>query len=400
MQKLRIGVLAYRMNFYTNLRIIVNQLPEAVYVPVKDLFSYRRALALKLNRVIGKPLFLTFDLNNQFEDFDLNKVDLLHFSNGVSYGKTPWVSHFETILPRFSAVLNQAKETHWQNLEPNRLILKGLDALRSPACKQIIAWSENAANFQRKFLSEISSEYSEPILAKLRVLHPAQELLVEHITPREYDHEHPIRFVLVGAAFFRKGGRELFRAFQRLAGEEGMPIRLVVVSSLRVEPYAAHETEADVNWARQIIAEKPHWLEYYQELPNNEVLELLKNADVGLLPTWADTYGLSVLEAQASGCPVITTDVRALPEINNNHVGWLIKVPKDELGEAIYATDEDRQKLSQSIQSGLESAIRSIVADPSVIALKGQAALERIRVEHDPQAYAESLRQIYQAALE
>jgi len=53
MQKLRIGVLAYRMNFYTNLRIIVNQLPEAVYVPVKDLFSYRRALALKLNRVIG-----------------------------------------------------------------------------------------------------------------------------------------------------------------------------------------------------------------------------------------------------------------------------------------------------------------------------------------------------------
>jgi len=223
---------------------------------------------------------------------------------------------------------------------------------------------------------------------------------VERITPREYDHEHPIRFVLVGAAFFRKGGRELFKAFQRLAGEEGMPIRLVVVSSLRVEPYAAHETEADINWARQIIAEKPHWLEYYKELPNNEVLELLKNADVGLLPTWADTYGLSVLEAQASGCPVITTNVRALPEINNNHVGWLIKVPKDELGEAIYATDEDRQKLSQSIQSGLESAIRSIVADPSVIALKGQAALDQIRAEHDPQAYAESLRQIYRAALE
>ncbi len=130
------------------------------------------------------------------------------------------------------------------------------------------------------------------------------------------------------------------------------------------------------------------------------MLELLKNADVGLLPTWADTYGLSVLEAQASGCPVITTNVRALPEINNNHVGWLIKVPKDELGEAIYATDEDRQKLSQSIQSGLESDIRSIVADPSVIALKGQAALDQIRAEHDPQAYAESLRQIYRAALE
>ncbi len=399
MQKMKIGVLAYRMDFYTNLRIIINQLPEAVYVPVKDLFSFRRASALKLNRVIGKPLFPTFDLNNQFEDFDLNRVDVLHFSNGVSYGKTPWVSHFETILPRFNELLTQAKDTHWQNLQPGRLTLKGLEALRSPSCKQIIGWSENAANFQRKFLRQISSEFSEPILAKLRVLHPAQEPLVDSITPRDYDQQHPIRFVLVGAGFFRKGGRELFRAFEKLAVEEGFPIRLVVVSSLRLEPYAAQETEEDVTWARGIISAKPEWLEYYEELPNAAVLELLKNADVGLLPTWADTYGLSVLEAQASGCPVITTDVRALPEINNNRIGWLIRVPKDELGEAIYTTAEDRQELSQTIEAGLESIIRSILADPGSIAQKGQAALERIRAEHDPQVYAEGLRQIYLSAL-
>lgn len=399
MEKLRIGVLAYRMDFYTNLRVIVNQLPEADYIPVKDIFSYRRALALKLNRVIGKPLFQTFDLNNQFEDFDLNKVDLLHFSNGISYGKTPWVSHFETILPRFTELLNQAKNAHWQNFEPGRLTLKGLDALRGSACKQIIAWSENAADFQRKFLSEISSEFSEPILAKLRVLHPPQEMLVDSVTPREYDQQHPIRFGFVGAGFFRKGGRELFRTFQKLAGEEGLPIRLVVVSSLRIEPYAAQETEEDVAWARQIIAGKPQWLEYYQELTNSEVLEILKTADVGLLPTWADTYGLSVLEAQACGLPVISTNVRALPEINSAKVGWLIHVPKNEMGEALYSTTEERLILSEQIQAGLENTIRSIIADPSVIAIKGQAALERIRVEHSPEDYAERLRQIYRAAL-
>ena len=85
MQKLKIGVLAYRMDFYTNLRNILYQLPEADYIPVKDIFSYRRALALRLNQIIGKPLFSTFDLNNQYEDFDLSKVNVLNFSSVICY---------------------------------------------------------------------------------------------------------------------------------------------------------------------------------------------------------------------------------------------------------------------------------------------------------------------------
>ena len=399
MQKMKIGVLAYRMDFYTNLRNIVNKLPEAEYVPVKDVFSYRRALALKLNSLIGKPLIPTFDLNNQFEDFDLNKVDLLHFSNGISYGKTPWVSHFETILPRFAELLDRIKQADDFTTSHDRLTLKGMEALRGSACKQLIAWSENAARIERDLLCEFPSYYGEPIQTKIRVLHPAQEPLVEHVTPREYDQQHPIRFILVGAAFFRKGGRELLAAFEKLAVEENLPIQLVVVSSLRLEPYAAHETEEDVLNARQMIESKPQWLEYYESLSNSEVLELLKSADVGLLPTWADTYGLSVLEAQAAGCPMITTDVRALPEINNNRIGWLIKVSKDEHGEAIYSTVEERQQLSQTIQIGLETIIRGIVDDPGTIAQKGESALEHIRAEHDPLTYAENLRQIYQAAI-
>ena len=207
MQKLRIGALAYRMDFYTNLRVMLHKLPEAVYFPVKDTFSYRRALALKINQVIGKPLIQTFDLNNQFDDFDLNRVDILHFSNGISYGKTPWVSHFETILPRFAEVLGGAKQNYWQDVQPGRLTLSGLVALRGSACKQIIAWSENAAGIERRFLEQMPEEFRQPIAAKIRVLHPAQEPLVDQVTPREYDHDHPIRFMMVGAGLFSKGGR-------------------------------------------------------------------------------------------------------------------------------------------------------------------------------------------------
>ena len=60
---MKIGVLAYRMDFYTNKRLIIGKLPEAEYVPVRDWYSFQRWLALKVNRVVGKPLINTFNLN-------------------------------------------------------------------------------------------------------------------------------------------------------------------------------------------------------------------------------------------------------------------------------------------------------------------------------------------------
>lgn len=397
---MKIGVLAYRFSYYTNLRNIVYKLPEAEYVPVKDWYSFLRRAASFGNTRLGRPLFPIFDLNNQFDDFEINKVDVLHFSNGISYGKTPWVAHFETILPRFSGLMGRYHGKIKNKLEITPLIQRGFDALQSLSCKRIIAWSECAANMQRDLLSELPPDATENILQKLTVLHPPQRLMNETVEDREYDREHPIRFILIGAAFFRKGGREVIQAFEKLVRQEQLPIQLVIVSSLRLEPYAAQETYTDLAWAKEKIAENEDWIEYHQELDQNEVCELIKTSDVGLLPTWADSYGLSVLECQATGVPVISTDVRALPEINNTECGWLIRVPKNDLGEALYSTLEEREKLSKQIQSGLEAIIRGIAGDPSVIAPKGRASIERIRLDHDPEVYAEALRKIYSEALQ
>ncbi|NLW72701.1 MAG: glycosyltransferase family 4 protein [Chloroflexi bacterium] len=395
LKRKRIGVLEYRTGFYTYLRTIMNKLPEAEYVPVRDLFSLRRRLALKVNRMIGKPLIPTFDLNNQFEDFDINKVDLLHLMNGVSYGKTPWVVSFETIVPRLTELVTRHQGANRGEALLTPSVRRALEALGGNACRQLIAWSENSAKIQKDLLREFPAEFSQPILNKLMVLHPPQEVLSKVKPMRAPTAEEPLRFVLVGAAFFRKGGRELFEAFRKLHEEEGLPVRLVVISSLRLEPYAAHESEFDVDWAKDVIDSKPKWLEYYASLPNEQVLSLMKQADVGLLPSWADTYGLSVIEAQACGCPVITTDIRAFPEMNNNRVGWMIKVPKNELGEALYTNETDRQLLSETIRKGLEEIVREIVGNPQLIVDKGTLALEKIKDQHDPRRYADALRSVY-----
>src|SRR5665811_1707598 len=139
---MKIGVLAYRFKYYTNLRIIVGKISEATYIPVHDTYSIGRNLAFRLNQVFRKPLIPTFNLNNQFEDFDLNRVDLLHFSNGISYGKTPWISSFETILPRFTELVTRHQEEIPLPVAITPLIERGLTALAGKACKRILAWSE------------------------------------------------------------------------------------------------------------------------------------------------------------------------------------------------------------------------------------------------------------------
>ena len=397
---MKIGVLKYRFEYYPYLRNILYKLPEAEYVPVEDLYSCRRRFALAINRRSTKALFDTFDLNNQFEDYDLNKVDLIHLFNGISYGHKPWVTGFETIVPRFSELMQRY---HGKTKDPMKMTVKlqrGFDALKSPFCKKIIAMSQAAALMQTDLLMELPYEDQEIIRKKMIVIHPPQEVLVDQPVQRDYDDQHPIRLILVGEGFFRKGGREILRAFDKLIREENANLKLILVSSLRMDHYAAKETLEDLAWASSFIQDHSDWIEHYPTLSEPEVLNLMKTCDIGLLPTYADSYGFSVLESQACGLPVISTDVRALPEINNLDCGWLIRVPKNQMGEALYSTPEERAHLSQQIQDGLEAILRNILKEPSSIYPKALKALQRIREMHDPEDFSQKLREIYQKALE
>jgi hypothetical protein len=91
--------------------------------------------------------------------------------------------------------------------------------------------------------------------------------------------------------------------------------------------------------------------------------------------------------------------VRALPEINNDEAGWVIKVPKNRLGEAIYTTPEDRTEISRAIKSGLARAIAEIMDDGQVIHRKANASLKRIRDDHSPEEFARQLGELYRQAL-
>lgn len=307
------------------------------------------------------------------------RFNLLHLVNSISASSTPWISTFSHYLPRW-----------------NMISRFGMSLLAGKACRKLIAISAFAFAYEEALIDR-HPMYREAIRQKLVVLHPAQPALIPSFEVKELDRDAVV-CTIVGADFFRKGGMEILRATERLA-RQGYPIRLNIVSSLDAGDYASHAGGEEVRQAERMIAGLPGVVRHYRSLPNDKVLTMFKNSHVGLLPTYDDIYGYSVLEAQAAGCPVISTDICALPEINNDEIGWMIRVPKDSFGIAYRKRDAQRKRLSREIEEQLFTHLRSICDNPGIAMDKGRRALARITAECRPEDRSAALERIYGEAM-
>lgn len=265
--------------------------------------------------------------------------------------------------------------------------------LASDACKRIVVTGPCALDWQRS-KAQREPDLEESIMKKVEVLPPAQDLLVSSWEEKPITQRGPLRLAFVGGVFFRKGGSELLSVINRLISE-GANVRLDVVSQLGLW-HQMNETEQDREEARRRIENVPE-ITWHGRLPNDEVLKLFTQSHIGLLPSYIETYGYTVLEAQACGCATITTDVKAFPEINPDEVGWRVQVDEEDYD---FRSEEGRRRISDRIESGLYRVLGEILEDRSCIREKGRAALNRIKTEHSPARHGERLRKIYREALQ
>lgn len=221
---------------------------------------------------------------------------------------------------------------------------------------------------------------------KTKVLHPPQNILITEEEFRKKQNAQEIHFLFIGRDFFIKGGREMLEVLAEFEGKYCFDLTLI--SSLQYGDYFTKTSYEEMCRCKRIIQEKP-WIHYYESLPNEEVLAKCKDATVGLLPSLADTYGYAVLEMQAAGCPVITTNVRAFPETNNEECGWICRLPVDELGICM---EQDAEIWSEILRKELRRCFQEIFDAPEKVCEKGMKALERIRRMHDPYKYQKELR--------
>jgi glycosyltransferase involved in cell wall biosynthesis len=105
--------------------------------------------------------------------------------------------------------------------------------------------------------------------------------------------------------------------------------------------------------ARIARAESAGWLRYLAFVPEDELPMLYAGARLFVYPSLYEGFGLPVLEAMASGAPVITSNVASLPEVVGA-AAWLVD-PKDadQIAEALQELLQNEERRCIASAAGL-----------------------------------------------
>lgn len=171
--------------------------------------------------------------------------------------------------------------------------------------------------------------------------------------------EVPLRLLFVGGDFDRKGGDLLLQA---VAG----PLRGLV--------------ELDVV-TRDDIPIQDGVTVHRAEANSAEIVELFSDADVFLLPSKADCFGLASVEALATGLPVIASDVGGVRDIVvDGSNGWLIEPTVESIASRVHWILEHREWLAaasvearRTAQERFDSRQRSIELADLILELANAA---------------------------
>ena len=167
------------------------------------------------------------------------------------------------------------------------------------------------------------------------------------------------RILFVGGDFVRKGGDELLAAWAGGELHRVATLDLVTDWPLNVSHMPG------VRVIRDVGSYSSEWT------------ELWRTADVFVMPTRSEAFGVVFQEAAAAGLPTVGTAVNAVPEmVLPQHSGLLVP-PRDP-----HALD----------------ALRTLIASAEVRRRYGIAARDRILARADPDEYRRRLRSLIRAA--
>jgi len=207
--------------------------------------------------------------------------------------------------------------------------------------RKIIAVSENTRKDLLKWY------HAQP--EKIAVVHHGFSFEKASLpSPENNSFEKRPYILFVGRLEAKKNILGLLKAFDLLKKKYKVPHKLILGGP---RGYGYEKIITPWRSRRNDIIEKGY-------LTEKEKWLLLQKADVFVLPSFYEGFGLPILEAQAAGCPVVTSNVSSLPEIAGQ--GALLVDPKDieQIAEAMYKIINEEQCRKNLIKEGYQNLKR------------------------------------------
>jgi glycosyltransferase involved in cell wall biosynthesis len=200
--------------------------------------------------------------------------------------------------------------------------------------------------------------------------------------PRAGEQRRPTRYLFVGQLIERKGIPELLAAFSQIEGGE---LWLIGDGPLRSEIQAAMRSDPRIRW--------------HGHLDWEATSELYRSADIVVLPSRYETWGLVVNEALAHGLPIITTtEVGAVDDLIVRDVNGVVIPPRDveALARAMCSVAEWSPR---RLAAGVETSDRALAGwtferAADSIAEACAIGIESRRLARDPSAQESPVRRV------
>ena len=208
----------------------------------------------------------------------------------------------------------------------------------------IICVSQATAN-------EVIAYAGEQVAGRIHVVHEGVDSAFfsrEHLDPYAAFSELPNKevpfFLAAGAMSPRKNIQRVVEAFKSV--QRSIPHHLVLVGGKGWDSAEMFRLLDD-----PLLSKRVHHLGYVSD---EQLQSLYKHADFYIHPSLFEGFGLTVLEAMAASCPVITSNVSSLPEVAGDAAYLVNPHSISEIAEAIeMLAHSDDLKRSLSLK-GLE----------------------------------------------
>lgn len=157
----------------------------------------------------------------------------------------------------------------------------------------------------------------------------------------------PEKFILfVGRIYSGKNFGNLVQAFSKL--HTGLPHKIVVAGHPR------YGYERDLAKIEELDLQEK--ILFTGWVPQEDLVALYNLADLFILPSFYEGFGIPVIEAMACGCPVIASDAGALPEIAGGAALLIDPYNPDDLAEAIRKVLTEDRLRKELVERGLKRA--------------------------------------------